>query len=413
MVLISNVNGQGLGNSPYSSLGIGELYNDAFATNSGMGQAGVSTSNGFEINNLNPALWVKNRYTTLDFGLIGQYKGINSGSKSQRNLGGNLGYVAFAFPVGARWTSGISIKPYSFVDYSSASVRNVSGTPYSASYDNTGKGGINKASFTNAVQIGRYLSVGLEASYYFGNIRTANEAMIPFGDGADYLVSVNDRLVFQDVSFRAGAALKVPIKKNNKLNLNLGGVYGIGTKINTTKSTVFELTQNSYNVIAPDSLVNNKKGVVTLPSQYQVGFGLEWPYKLVVVADYSHESWSKYRAFERSEGNDGLKDADRIHLGFDYTPRFGSLNYFDNVRYRAGFSYGTTPYTINDVRIKDTNVSLGFTFPMGRGYQNFVSVTFVGGQRGQVGTGMVRERYGRLVLGLTLRERWFDKQKLD
>jgi len=50
---------------------------------------------------------------------------------------------------------------------------------------------------------------------------------------------------------------------------------------------------------------------------------------------------------------------------------------------------------------------------MGRGYQNFISLSFIGGQRGVVGTGMLRERYGRVVLGLTLRERWFEKQKID
>ncbi|MNY55338.1 hypothetical protein D3C86_1913080 [compost metagenome] len=63
--------------------------------------------------------------------------------------------------------------------------------------------------------------------------------------------------------------------------------------------------------------------------------------------------------------------------------------------------------------VNDTNVSLGFTFPMGRGYQNFLSVALVGGQRGNSGSGVVRERYGRVVLGITLLERWFQKQKID
>jgi hypothetical protein len=50
---------------------------------------------------------------------------------------------------------------------------------------------------------------------------------------------------------------------------------------------------------------------------------------------------------------------------------------------------------------------------MGRGYQNFLSVALVGGQRGSAGAGMIRERYGRAVLGITLLERWFTKQKID
>jgi hypothetical protein len=410
-VLISKVNAQGLGNSPYSSLGMGELYTDAFASSSGMGQANVSSSSGFEINNLNPALWVRNKFTTLDFGIIGQYKGIRSGADNQRNSGGNLGYVALAFPVAPRWTLGISIKPHSFVDYQNTDVRNVAGTPYSADYTTSGKGGINKASFTNAVQIGKYLSIGLEASYFFGNIRTASEASI--ADGSGYLVSVSDRTVYNDIAFRGGAALRIPIKKNNKLNLNLGGVYSLGTKLNAQRTSTFELLQSSFPVITPDTLVKNKKGTTTLPAQYQAGFSLEWPYKLTVAADYSHESWSGYRNFDRTKGNDGLQDVNRLHVGVEYTPKFGSLSYLDNVRYRIGVSAGNSPYTINEKNMKDNNVSLGFTLPMGRGYQNFISLSFIGGQRGVVGTGMVRERYGRVVLGLTLRERWFEKQKID
>ena len=412
-VLLSKVNAQGLGNSPYSSLGMGELYNDAFAASSGMGQSGVSTASSFEINNLNPALWVRNKFTTLDFGAIGQYKKIESGNDKQTNSGGNLGYVALSFPVAKRWTLGVSIKPYSFVDFQNTETRNVTGTPYNAYYYNSGKGGVNKVSFTNAFQIGKYLSLGLETSYFFGNVRRSTEAMIPFGDNNDYLASINDRTTYSDFAFRGGAALRVPIKKNNKLNLNVGGAYSLGTKLNAIHTTSFELTQASFPVIDPDTLVNKKNGTITLPAQYQVGFSFEWPYKLTLSADYSHQSWTDYRSFGSNDARNGLKDVDRMHLGVEYTPKFGSLSYFDNVRYRAGFSTGNTPYVIKETNAKDTNFSLGFTFPMGRGYQNFVSLSFIGGQRGVVGNGQLRERYARVALGLTLRETWFVKQKID
>lgn len=166
--LTTKLKAQGLGNSPYSSLGMGEFYGDAYSDNTGMGQAGVSTGNGFQINNLNPALWVRNRFTTLDVGLIGQYKDIVSGSRHQRNAGGNLAYLSLSFAVAPRWVIGVNLKPYSFVDYENTFYRPVSGSPASpsgnpivAQYTTSGKGGINKASITNSVQINRYLSLGL------------------------------------------------------------------------------------------------------------------------------------------------------------------------------------------------------------------------------------------------------------
>jgi hypothetical protein len=405
------VNAQGLGNSPYSSLGVGELYNDSFSSNTATGQAGVSTSNGFQINNLNPALWVRNKFTTLDFGLIGQYKDIRSGSNSQQNAGGNLAYVALSFPVAPKWTLGVSMKPYSFVDYQNTSNRNIPGTPYNAAYLISGSGGLNKVSFTNAYQLGKYISLGLESSFFFGNIRRASEATLPSDVGADYLVSLNDRTIYKDFAFKAGAAVRIPIRKENKLNLNLGGTYSFGTKIGGHQTSSFDLTLSSFPIAAPDTIINNKRGYITLPAQYQAGISLEWPYKLTVSADYSHESWSTYRSFDKS--NDGLKDVSRVHLGVEYIPGFTSLSYIENIRYRVGFSHGKAPYTIDGRSINDTNASLGVALPIGREYLNSISISFVAGQRGTTGPGLIRERYAKVVLGLTLMERWFQKQKLD
>jgi hypothetical protein len=421
--------GQGLGNSPYSSLGMGEFYGEGYSDNTGMGQSGVSTANGFQINNLNPALWVRNRFTTLDIGLIGQYKDIASGTSRQRNAGGNLAYVSLAFPVGPKWTLGASLKPYSFVDFENTSTRTIPGAPGSpivdgngnvtgygnsgdAIYYNTGKGGVNKASITNAFQVGKYLSLGLESSFFFGNVRKASEVLLPIGQAPYYLVGVSERTTYSDFGFRAGAALRIPIKKNNKMNLNLGGAYSFKTNLNARQTTTFELSQDSFVIPgASDTLTNNAGGYLTVPTQYQVGVSLEWPFKLVISADYNQQSWSEYRGFNAS--SDGMRNVGRVNVGVEYLPRFASLNYFDLVRYRVGFSHGKTPYSINNQDIKDTNVSLGFTFPMGRGYQNFISIALVGGQRGAIGNGMVRERYGRAVLGITLLDRWFVKQKID
>lgn len=403
---------QGLGNSPYSSLGMGEFYGDAYSDNTGMGGAGVATGNGFQINNLNPALWVRNRFTTLDVGLVGQYKDIASGNLKQGNAGGNLAYLSLSFPITPRWVIGANLKPYSFIDFENTFTRPVAGSPGVAEYTVSGKGGVNKASLVNSFQIGRYVSLGLESSYFFGNVRRSSDVLL-FVNGAasDYMVSLNERNTYSDVAFRAGGTVRIPIKKENKLNLNLGGAYSFSTSLNATKTTSFELTQGSFPVAAPDTLENNLGGSMKVPEQYQVGATLEWPFKMTVSVDYSHQSWSQYRGF--GNVNEALRDVNRLHVGAEYIPRFASLNYFDNVRYRIGFSTGNTPYVIGTTKINDTNVSLGFTFPMGRGYANFLSVALVGGQRGTNSGGAIRERYGRVVLGVTLLERWFEKRRID
>lgn len=403
---------QGLGNSPYSSLGMGEFYGDAYSDNTGMGGAGVASGSGFQVNNLNPALWVRNRFTTLDVGLVGQYKDIASSNLRQKNAGGNLAYLSLSFPITPRWVIGANLKPYSFIDFENTFTRPVSGSPGVAQYTVSGKGGVNKASLVNSFQISRYVSLGLETSYFFGNVRRSSDVMlIVNGVPSDYIVSLNERNTYSDIAFRAGGSVRIPIKKENKLNLNLGGAYSFSTALNATKTTSFELTQGSFPVATPDTLENNLGGSMKVPEQYQVGATLEWPYKLSVSVDYSHQSWSQYRGF--GNVNEALRDVNRLHVGAEYIPKFASLNYFDNVRYRIGFSTGNTPYVVGNTKINDTNVSLGFTFPMGRGFANFLSIAFVGGQRGTNSGGAIRERYGRVVLGVTLLERWFEKRRID
>ena len=411
----SGVQAQGLGNSPYTVLGVGELYSDAFSTNQGMGGAGVSTSNGIHINNVNPALWVRSRVTTFEFGAIGQYKEIKAPGASQRDFGANLGYLALALPAGRRWTTGLSLKPYSFVDFESRSSGKVSGTIYDTYYYYSGKGAINQVSFNNAFQIGKYVSVGLESSYLFGNVRRASESQLLIGDGADYLVSRTERNSYTDFAFRAGTAVRIPVKKDNKLNLNLGGTYSFGTNLNARQTTSFELTNNSYAVGLPDTLSNNAKGGIRLPAQYRVGASLEWPYKLTLNVDYSRQNWSQYRSFAGT--NDDLVDAGRVHLGLEYIPNLAaSSGYFKKVEYRLGFSSGTLPYSPGGTQLKDTNLSFGGTFPVGQNGNsaNSFTLSFIAGQRGTVSNQAIQERYGKVVLGITLVDNsWFSKIRID
>ena len=407
---------QGLGNSPYTVLGVGEPYSEAFSSSQGMAEAGVSTSNGIHINNLNPALWVRNRYTTFEFGAIGQYKNIKSVNASQRDFGANIGYLALSLPAGRRWSLGLSLKPYSFVDFESRTSGKVPGTIYDTYYYYSGRGALNKAALTNAFQLGKYVSVGLETGYLFGNVRRASESQLLIGDNFDYRVSRTERNSYGDFHFRAGTAVRIPIKKNNKLNLNLGGAYSLGNEMRARQTTSFELTNTSGFLIGlPDTLSNNARGGIRLPSKYQVGLSLEWPYKLTLAADYSRQNWSQYRSF--ADSNDGLTDAGRVHLGLEYIPQLvASAGYFKKVEYRLGFSHGTMPYSPGGTQLKDTNFTFGGTFPVGinGNSANSFTLSFIAGQRGVVSNQAIQERYGRVVLGITLVDNtWFQKVKID
>ena len=400
---------QGLGNSPYSAIGVGELLSPGYSPNNGMGDAGVSSANPLYINAINPALLARNRYTMFDVGVIGQYKGLQDTRQNQRDFGGNLGYLALSFPVAPKWSAGISLKPYSFVNYQQNSYGRIGTSIYEAQYVYSGKGGLNQINFTNGFQLGKNLNLGAEVTYLFGNFNRSVTSQLRIGDGRDYIVSRDDRLNFSDLNLKFGAAWKQKLKEDHYLNF--GATYDLKSSVSTIRNTTIEvLTGAGAPVTNPDTLAQADLSV-SLPATYRVGLSYEYQYRLMISADYERQNWSQYVGV--SGGNENMRDGQSFHLGLEYMPKYNSTKYWDLVLYRAGFSYAKTPLVIGTKPVDDMNVSFGISLPVGRNLINLINISFVAGQRGSVSAQTFRERYGRVVVGFSLKDIWFQKFKVD
>ncbi|TAE38106.1 MAG: hypothetical protein EAZ70_08435 [Runella slithyformis] len=402
---------QGLGNSPYSALGIGEQYSSGFSTNNGMGDVGVSSANGLYINPMNPALLVRNRYTTFDVGLLGNYKLLKDSRQQQREFGGNLGYIALSFPAGPKWSLGFSLKPYSYVNYQQNLYSRIGTSIYEAQYVYKGTGGVNKASVTNGFAIGKSLTVGAELSYLFGITNRSATSQVRIGDNRDYTVSRDDRVGFNDVDLKLGAAWRHIIKPERYLNF--GAAYNLRNKVSGSRSTTIELLNSlGQGITNPDTIFNNSSLSMQIPGQLRVGVSYEKLYNLLIAFDYERQNWSNYKG--PSGGNEGLRNAQSYHLGLEFMPKFTSTKYKDLIWYRAGFTYAQTPFVVGTKPIDDISFSLGTSLPIGQGLVNFVNLSVVAGQRGDITAQTFQERYARIVFSLSLKDgRWFQKFKVD
>lgn len=405
---------QGLGNSPYSILGLGDLQGTAFSMNEATGGAGVASSNGLQINGLNPALLVRNRFTAFEFAGSLQLKEAKAAGSSQRDLAANISHIAMSFPITQRWSSGISIKPYSYVDYNTSSSGLVAGTNYPSIYNFSGRGALNRVAWTNGFAIGKYVNVGLDIFYLFGNIQKSSEVSLITGDSEDNTVGVKEKLNLRNVSGRGGLAVRLPLKKD-RMFFNLGGTYTYGNFLYARRSVVYELSQNSFTDpnYAPDTLLKDAKGYVDMPFQYRIGASFELPFKLLVSADYEHTNWDSFKPFGSPESRQ-VASTDRFYIGADYIPKFNrSLRYLDQVSYRAGVNFGPGYYAPNGAQINDTAVTLGLGLPIGRGLASTLSLAFTGGQRGVISSSTIRERYLRMSMAWAFGDRWFEKPRLD
>jgi len=407
--------GQGIGNSPYSTIGVGETFTGGFAPNQMMGGAGVAASNGIYINNLNPALLARNRNVTFEVGVLGQIKRLDDGRQKQQSAGGNLNYLTLATPINRRWTASIGLRPYSYVDYEVRDTRAVPGSIYYADYTYTGKGGLNAVTLTNGFQIGKSLYAGLGISYLFGGIDRESVARLRLYE-EDYFVTLRNRINHHDFLTKAGLAWRQ--KLGEKRFVSIAGTVDFGTKLKAEQLRSYE-TLNDTGLPIPGALADtvnlDTRGFLQMAPAYRLGVSFENPYKLTLSADVAYQQWSKYRGFGNNTNlSEKLGDSYTISVGAEYTPNIlAATGFFNRVPYRVGFNYGRTPYLVNGKQPTEWSATAGLSIPMGRGGLSDLNLGFSYGERGTAGGGLIREQFGRVVLGVTLNDRWFQRLVID
>lgn len=410
---------QGLGNSPYSALGVGEVYSQGNVTNMGMGGLGISNASPFYLNMQNPALLARRtRFTVFEVGLMGQSKSLsqnlNGGLQNQRDFGGNLGYLALAFPANSRWNMSLSLKPYTYVDYTTRQYRPVPGTIYEAEYNYTGRGGLNKATFANGFRLTRNFYAGVEASFVFGNITNSSDSRVLINDAGqgiqDARVARLNRVNYSDIVWKLGAAWRP--KLSEKWTLNVGATYDPQTRVNGRETDIYQQTSLDGQVIsAADTLRIAADGRATLPQQLHLGVSLEKNNTFLVGVDVGFQQWGQYRTVSDQPGN--LANGVSIATGLEYTPKANSTRYRDLITYRLGFQYNRLPYRVDGTQVNDVNGSVGLSLPLGAFLVNHVTLSVVGGKRGVLTGTQIREQYIRMALGFSLNDWWFRKQVVD
>ena len=402
---------QGLGNAPYSTFGVGEVFPRGFAQFYGMGGSGVSVANGIYTNTMNPALLAANHFTTFEVGLLGHYKRLQDVKESQKDFGANLHYLNLTFPLGKIGAASFGIQPYSTVDYESRFTKKAQGSNglQDVVYSYKGVGAVNKATLAAGFNPVKPWYIGLATDIYFGNILAQTNSRLK--DQAEFLLKFNNKTSLNGTGLRLGTAWKQKINKD--WNVNFGATYELKTRLNTTNlqtSQAFQLASDGsfLPVAAIDTLGQSTGGKTFLPPQYRFGFSVDSPYKFVFSADYSVAQWSKYS--KNGNAEPVFRDANTIALGLDYTPGANSTSFFKKTSYRFGFASTNTQYFIANQQVKDNSVSLGFMFPVGRSL-SYTNLSLVAGRRGNLAT--IKEDYIKIALGFTLTDLWFRKVKID
>lgn len=401
--------------SPFSSQGIGDIYDMGLAHNRGMGGLGISNSTFWHLNNINPALLPYNSLTVFSAAFIGENRVVENVTGSETNGSGNLAYLATAFPIKpGKWTTSVGLMPYSNVDYESQDTVNIVGAlnGEQALKISSGTGGLNQFYWANGYAVNKNIFVGLRAAYIFSNIESDVAFDLIDADGT-FRRGQNERVSVSDFLFSGGLAFKKDSIFNNKIQLKLGLTYDFGATLKAEKFISTE--QRTLDIpILRDSL-EDVRGQIELPQAIGVGISFNNGSKWMIGLDARFQNWSDFRDFNGS--NENLGDQVKVILGGEVTPDQTSItSYFKRVTYRFGLSYENSPYQVANLdgvfnQVNDFGINLGWSMPISRISNLDFALTY--GVRGNVDDTIIREEYFRFHFGVTFNDRWFIKRKYN
>ena len=353
-------------NSPYTRYGYGDLSDQSFGNSKAMGGIAFGLRDGAQINPLNPASYTAIDSLTFIFegGVSLQNMNISGGGVKLNAKNSSFDYLAMQFRLHPRVAMSIGLLPFSNVGYSVSESNEATETsPYSTK-SLTGEGGLHQLYVGAGVKVLKNLSVGVNASYFWGDITRSLTQLYPNTASAySYIrqnaVSVSD--------YKLDFGLQYTQEFNKKHSATIGAVYSPKHKLN-----------NDYTVTTQASSTVSQDWDATLevPNTFGVGFTYNYDKRLTVGLDYSLQQWSKTK-FGVNTSDDAVRedfdetytycDRHKISVGAEYIPNLIGRSYLSHIKYRLGAYYTTPYYKIGGKdAAREYGVTAGFGLPVPR-----------------------------------------------
>ena len=397
-------------NSPYTRYGYGDLSDQSFGNSKAMGGIAFGLRDGAQINPLNPASYTAIDSLTFLFegGVSLQNMNISGSGVKLNAKNSSFDYLAMQFRLHPRIAMSIGLLPFSNVGYSVSDSKVDNGVSQTRSF--TGDGGLHQLYGGIGVKVLKNLSLGVNASYFWGDITRTRTIIYPAtSESYSYIqqmgVSISD--------YKLDFGTQYTLDFNKKHSMTIGAVFSPKHKLN-----------NDYTVTTQVSTTNsnNLDATLELPNTFGVGFTYNYDKRLTVGADYSLQQWSKTK-FGVNTSDDAVREdfnetytycnRHKVSVGAEYIPNLMGRSYLSHIKYRLGAYYTTPYYKIGGKdAAREYGVTAGFGLPVPRSR----SILSISGQfvrvSGQEST-FVNENIFRVSIGLTFNERWFFKRRVE
>ncbi|MFT0227769.1 OmpP1/FadL family transporter [Bacteroides thetaiotaomicron] len=400
-------------NSPYTRYGYGDLSDQSFGNSKAMGGIAIGLRDGSQINPTNPASYTAIDSLTFLFegGVSLQNMNISGGGVKLNAKNASFDYLAMQFRLAPWMAMSVGLLPYSNVGYTvSDSQTTDNDLTYSRSF--TGDGGLHQLYVGAGVKVLKNLSVGVNASYFWGDLTRTRSVIFPQMSSSTYY-SYNRQMAVSISDYKLDFGVQYTQELNKKHSFTVGAIYSPKHKLN-----------NDYNstIQVGSSTTEKMDATLELPNTFGVGFTYNYDKRLTLGMDYSLQQWSKtefgiatndINVRQDFEETYAYCDRTKISVGAEYIPNLIGRSYFAHIKYRLGAYYTTPYYKIDGKKAsREYGVTAGFGLPVPRSR----SILSISGQFVRVKgleTNMVNENIFRVSIGLTFNERWFFKRRVE
>ncbi|MFW5879189.1 MAG: hypothetical protein ACOCUV_00035 [bacterium] len=391
--------------SPYAMYGLGELYFNNNFRNMGMGGLAIGFQNNTSVNYTNPASYVGLDTNSFVFETIifSHFYGQKTAELEQMSNYSSLGSITYGFPVFKWWSSAFGLTPYSNLGYKVKDEGFID--PVGAiDFEYEGEGGIHQVFWGNAFNLGKGFSLGLNASYLFGNLKDAS--LVSSAESNFFLANQHRNMSVSGFMLNFGAQYKRVLSDDKELIV--GATFGNQTNLSATETVMQRIYLPGYT--APDTVLYyvNEEGKMELPANYAVGFTMKFNENWMAGADFYNQNWKQFELFG-SPGN--LNNSYQFAAGTQYNPSQTTYSgFFSRMRYSAGLRYKQTFIVHNDNTVNELGISFGLGFKLRQSLSG-MHLSFEWANRGSIENNNLKEDLYRINLGINIHERWFVKRK--
>jgi hypothetical protein len=390
------------GGSNYSVFGVGDIIYGHTSSAQAMGGTQIAVPSNNTISIFNPSLWGKIKTTRVQTGYRFNQNIIdNSENVLLQNNGAMNGfYSIFNFDTTKEISAGLMFSPLSSVNY----YMSVPINPYDSATLGLngnilyrGSGGLSNITLGLGSKIIDGLYLGASLSAIIGKVEHCFLTNITNTHTTNY--QINNTNIISGFSSNIGVYFE-PIE-----NLGIGAFYNI-----TPNGDIEERSEYLYDPILSltrDSVIVSKTKSEK-PSFYGAGLSYKTE-KLLFAIDYLNGNFKNISVFNPQNEFHNLN---RISLG---TILLGNPNPYSSLIARTSYKLGVYTeqlyYNVNGQKIRENGITTGFQFPISRTAQIDFSLVF--GQRGNLDNGLIKEYFGRMMIDISIGDKWFTPIKRE